>query len=373
MSRSVVVVGSHAPALVGFRGPLLAAMAARGHRVVACAPRATPEIIKTLRGWGVEYHHLPFVRGSLAPGADLASVAALYQLLRARGPDLLLSFTIKPVVLGSLVAERAGIRQICSMITGLGYAFTEGTELQRRLVGLAAHKLYRLALSRSSHVIFQNPDDRELFARRGLLGHAASIVVDGSGVDLEHYADQPASNEPRFLMISRLIREKGVREFVEAARLLQVRHPQVRCQLAGWIDETAPCPIRAEDIEGWVRAGLIEHLGPLKDVRPALAGCSAYVLPSYYREGIPRTILEAMATGRPVITTDMPGCREAVADGVNGFLVPPRDPVALAGAMRRMVEEPDLTHALGRASRRIAESRYGVERVNQTILDFLGL
>ncbi|MDW8468614.1 MAG: glycosyltransferase family 4 protein [Burkholderiales bacterium] len=204
-----------------------------------------------------------------------------------------------------------------------------------------AAALYRIALVGARTVFFQNADNRREFERLGIVGSRHRVVtVAGSGVDLERYAPAPFPPEPSFLMLARLLVEKGVREYVAACREVRRHRPQARCRLAGWIDDN-PTAIRREELAQWQREGDVEYLGYLDDVRPAIAASAVYVLPSYH-EGMPRSVLEAMAMGRPIITTDAPGCRETVEDGVNGYRVPVRDSTALAQAMMRYAEAPEL-------------------------------
>jgi len=221
-------------------------------------------------------------------------------------------------------------------------------------------------------MLFQNPDDESEFRSRGLVGpNTPTLVVNGSGVDITHYSPTPTSSDPIFLMIARLVAEKGVREYAEAARLVRRSHPEARFHLAGWIDST-PDAIDESLLNSWISEGTIEYLGALDDVRPALSRCRVYVLPSY-REGTPRTVLEAMSMGRPIITTNAPGCRETVEHEVNGLLVRPRDSENLAQAMIRLIESSSLAEDMAQESRRIAVEKYDVHKVNAVILNCMGL
>lgn len=365
------MLGGYAPSLIDLRGPLLRALVARGIDVTACAPHAEPEIVSALAELGVSYHHVPLDRTSLRPDRDLRLLHSLHRLCRELRPELLFGYTIKPVIYGSLAAHLAGVPRVCSMIEGLGFAFIERDGIRQKLVNRIARQLYRRALARNERVFFLNPDDRDLFVELGLLPDAGrSVLLSGPGIDLDRFAPLPPAKAPHFLMLSRLIVAKGVREYAEAARRLRETAPEARCRIAGFID-AGPDAIAQAEVDAWQRSGDVEFLGNLTDVRPALADCAVYVLPSY-REGLPRSTLEAMAMGRPVITTDVPGCRETVVDGVNGFLVPPRDPAALAAAMRRFVDEPALVTPMGQAGRRMAEDKYGIETVNRALLEALG-
>lgn len=371
-ASKVLVLGSFAESLTRFRGPLIAELVAQGHEVVACAPAADARVRRDLEALGARYVDLAMQRTGLNPLADLALLWRMVQMLRAERPQVLFCYTIKPVIYGALAARWLGGIRVTPMITGLGYAFTAGGGRIRRLIGAVARGLYRLALRRAHCVYFQNPDDLAEFRQLGLLPASARIQqVPGSGVDLAEFAARPLPTEPSFLLVARLVRDKGVREFVQAARVVRHRHPQVRFRIVGWIDEN-PSAIREEELAAWVSEGVVEFLGKLDDVRPALADCAVYVLPSY-REGTPRSVLEAMAVGRAIITTDAPGCRETVRAQYNGVLVPVADADALAAAMMQLVERPDLVAAYGKASREMAERQFDVRIVNRLILQGMDL
>ncbi len=372
-AKTVVVLGGFAESLVIFRGPLLRALVERGHRVVACAPAAPAAVVDALAAMGVTYRDVPLKRAGLRPDQDLRGLGALILLFHEIRPDVVLGYTIKAVIYGLLAARLAGVPRRFAMITGLGYAFI-GAGLRARLAGAAARRLYRLSLGGADRVFFQNPDDRALFERLGLVrGPEQAVMINGSGVDLDAFRPAPPPpGRPSFLLIARLLGDKGVREYVAAARALRARYPDAVFRLAGWIDGDNPAAVSERELRSWVTEGAVEYLGRLDDVRPAIAAASVYVLPSY-REGTPRTVLEAMAMGRPVVTTDAPGCRETVRDGVNGYLVPVRDAGALARAMERFLVEPGLIEAMGRESRRIAVEKYDVREVNAIILEAMGL
>lgn len=373
-SRCLLVAGL-AESLINFRGPLIYALIERGidvHVAAPCMGPSTPTRVQ-LESRGVTVHNIPLHRTGTAPWADLRTLIALWSLIRRVRPTHVLSYTIKPVIYGTLAAWMAGVPNRFALITGLGYAFTGDRRGKREFMRSLVRNLYSLALQRSTKVIYQNPDDAALFRTLGIVPPAkASCVVNGSGVDLAHFVSVPVpSGAPRFLLIARLLGDKGVREYEKAARQVRAAHPEVRFALAGWIDEN-PDAIEQRELDEWVAAGSIEFLGKLGDVRPALADCTVYVLPSY-REGTPRTVLEAIATGRPVITTDAPGCRETVIHGANGFLVPVKSVDALAQAMLRFVESPTLAARMGVDARKIAEQKYDVHKVNAAMLSEMGV
>lgn len=368
----VVVIAGLAESLVNFRGPLIAALLAAGHEVVCCAPGADPELCERLRAMGASYRSIELDRTGINPLRDLRALWRLKRLLEGLRPDLVFGYTIKPVIYGSLAARLAGVPAIYSMITGLGYAFI-GQGTRQRALNLVVCALYRWTLAANRRVFFQNRDDLALFRRRRLLrGDDQAALVNGSGVDLARIPPQPVDvGAPTFLLIARLLWDKGIREYVEAAALVKAKHPYARFQLLGPLDSN-PAAIPRAQLESWIRDGRIEYLGETADVRPFLAAATVYVLPSY-REGTPRTVLEAMATGRAVITSEAPGCRETVRHGENGFLVPVRDVDGLARAMERFILAPELAPAMGRRSREIAEEKYDVDKVNAVMMNTMGL
>lgn len=367
----IVVLGSYSASLINFRGHLLQEMAKKGHEVIACAPGESPDVIRQLAKLGITYRAARIHRTGLNPFADLFSLISLIRLFRSIKPDIFLGYTIKPVIYGSLAAQLAGVRQIYSMITGLGYAFS-GHDHKSRIIGAMIRTLYRFVLKSNRRILFQNSDDRQLFLDLRLLKNEdKTCVINGSGVDVDTFAPSPFPKEISYLLIARLLRDKGIVEYVQAAQALRQRYPNIKCSLVGMFDHN-PTAIPERELREWVAAGSIDYLGSLDDVRPALEQCSVYVLPSY-REGTPRTVLEAMSMGRPIITTDAPGCRATVENGVNGFLVPVRDVKALIVAMEWFVKNPHAIAEMGAASREIAIEKYDVRKVTASILDAMQL
>ncbi|MBF7053203.1 glycosyltransferase family 4 protein [Halomonas sp. KAO] len=371
MTRRFLLIAGYAPSLINFRWHLMLALQEDGFEVHAAAPSlsADSEIHQRLVAQGIQAHDVPMQRNGMDPLADLATLKALYRLMRHVSPTHVMGYTIKPVIYGSLAARFSGIPFRFSLITGLGYAFIEDSmTIKRRALQRCIEGLYRLAMACSHTVFFQNPDDMQLFIDRKILGKTYAVVVNGSGVDIEHFGVTALPDTPVFVLVARLFASKGIREYAEAARLLRQEYPQVRFQLVGEPD-LGPDAIAPAELQAWLTDGRLEYLGQLDDVRPAIASATTVVLPSYYREGIPRTLLEGLSMGRAIITTDTPGCRETVQEGYNGHLVSPRCVISLVNAMRRMIEQPDRLQAMGIHSRRIAEERFEVTRVNTVMLE----
>lgn len=370
-----LLIGALAQSLVNFRRPLLCGLVDAGCEVhaAAAAIEDDPAVADELSRMNVTAHSVPISRAGLNPLADLRTLIALVRLMRQTRPTMVLGYTIKPVIWGTLAAWIARVPHRYAMITGLGYAFTGEATRKRGLVQRVARALYRTALSRVQRVFFQNPDDLALFRQLGLIApDIPSTIINGSGVDLAHYPAQPMPDGPlRFLMIARLLGDKGVREYAAAAAMVRRRHPDATFHLVGGLDPN-PDAVDFAEVESWTEQDDIVWHGAQADVRPFLADAHIFVLPSY-REGTPRTVLEAMATGRPIITTDAPGCRETVADGDNGFLVPPRDDDALAQAMLRFIAEPRLIDDMAMRSQQIVRDKYAADKVTASMLNAMAI
>lgn len=355
---TVAIVANTAWNLYNFRRGLINALLDGGCRVLLLAPDGPERERLTAAGANfVALRHLR--RRGLNPLRDLALLNELRGIYRSEAVDVALHFTIKPVIYGSLAARLTGVRNI-STLTGLGYTFLSG-DRTNKLVRI----MYRLALHRADAVLFHNPDDRQLFLDYGLVSRAQSGVVAGSGLRLEDYPVRPyAEAVPgRFLFVARLLTDKGIREYVAGARAARTVNPALSFHILGPLDPDNPAGISAEELEGWVAEGVIAYDGVTTDVRPHLARASVVVLPSY-REGCPRVLLEGGATGRPLLTTDVPGCRAVVTQGDNGFLVPARDADALAAAMLKMsVFSPGELEEMGLRARAVVEEKFDLRMV----------
>lgn len=370
MSR-VLIFGALPESLLTFRSALIGALSDQGHEVVAAAGEKSVEVSRALEIIGVPYYSVRMRRTGMNPFLDMLTLLDSYRLMRKVSPDVVLCYTAKPVIYGLLAARLARVPRLAAMIEGLGFAFT-GRSLKHWMLSKILYILYGASLSHCDTVFFLNPDDQAFFDEHRLLGSRCKQVrINGIGVDLDCFSPCSLPVSPVFLLVARLLRDKGVVEYAEAARRVKILHPEARFFLVGWLDENPSC-IPLELLEDWVREGLVDYFGYLKDVRPVYEKSMVYVLPSY-REGLPVTIMEAMAMGRPVVSTDVPGCRETVVDGVNGFLVPAKDVEALAKCLLRFFENPELASRMGGESRRIAEERFDVNRINNQILTALGL
>jgi glycosyltransferase involved in cell wall biosynthesis len=337
-------------------------LVALGYCVQIVAPR--DKAFQVLEEAGAQCHDFPLSQRGMNPLRELYSVYFLWRLLRRLNPVVVFNYSIKPVIYGSFVAGRCGVPHVYSMVTGLGYMFAKDSVLKRLVLSL-----YKRVLKYNEKVFFQNTHDRDEFLSHRLLEPRDAIVVNGTGIDLHKFHPVESIQEtPVFLLMSRMLWEKGVEEFVVAAGALREAYPQARFQLLGPVDDN-PSAIPREQLDRWQLEG-VEYLGETADVRPFLERATVFVLPSYYREGRPRSTLEAMAMGKPVITTDWPGCRDPIQHGVNGYLIPVRNSNELRLAMERFLVDEDLAPKMGKQSRRIVEREYDVHEVNRQILAY---
>jgi glycosyltransferase involved in cell wall biosynthesis len=363
--RTIVLSANGDWNIANFRAGLIRGLQDGGYNPVVIAPH-DPATDSRMRKLGVERIPISIERSGLNPWADLRLLHQYRKLLQKLRPAAYLGYTIKPNIYGSRAAGSLGIPAIPN-VSGLGTAFMRDGPLQQVVM-----RLYRLGFRRAPVVFFQNSEDRDLFVVRRLVREGQARLLPGSGVDLDWFAPAPQHNgPPTFLLVGRLLRDKGVYEFVEAARSLRGMVPSARFQLLGPIDEGNRSAISSDQVDGWVAGGLVEYLGTTDDVRPFIAQATAVVLPSY-REGLPRSLLEAAAMERPLLATDAPGCREVVEDGVNGYLCAVRDVQSLASAMQRLAgASPEKRLAMGRAGRRKVEERFSEKFVVQAYLDIL--
>lgn len=365
LSERIVLSANSDWNIANFRLGLIRGLREAGYTPAIIAPK-DPTAEPRMCALNVERIPVAIQRAGLNPVADLKLFLQYRRLLKRLKPAAYLGFTIKPNVYGSLAAASLGIPALPN-VSGLGTAFIRGGALEAFVT-----RLYRFAFARAPVVFFQNEEDRNLFVGRRIVREGQARVLPGSGVDLGLFAPVPPSDGPPvFLLIGRLLRDKGVVEFVKAARMLRSSLPGSRFQLLGPIDEGNRTSVSRSELDSWVAEGVIEYLGTSDDVRPFIAAASAIVLPSY-REGLPRTLLEGAAMARPLIATDTPGCRHVVEDGANGYLCAVRDPASLAQAMRRLAElSPNERLAMGKIARARVQERFSEKFVVLAYLEAL--
>lgn len=363
--KKIIISINAAWNIVNFRLGLIRALREAGHEVIALAP---PDAHSArLQELGIPYVPIEMDKQGLSPLKDLQLLLRYWRTLRRLHPDIFLGYTAKPNVYGALAARALGIRVI-NNVSGLGTAFIRDG-LLTRIVSL----LYRVAFHGSATVFFQNAEDRDLFVSQRIVTRKQARLLPGSGLDLEHFRPaRIAGSESEgftFLLIARLLWDKGVKEYVEAARLVRLAVPAARFQLLGFLDAENRTAVPREAVDAWAREGIICYLGEAADVRPFIAAADCIVLPSY-REGLPRTLLEAAAMAKPLIATDVPGCRDAVQPGVNGLLCRVRDARSLSAAMMDMIRAPAaVREQWGRAGRTMIERDFDEKIVIQRYLE----
>lgn len=345
-----------------FRSGLIRALLHEGYQVLAIAP--PDEEVKAIEALGARFIPLRRLsRKGTNPVQDLRLAQELYHIYRREGVDVALHYTIKPVIYGSFAARLAGVRCV-NTITGLGYAF-----LSDGLVNKAVQRLYRLALRRADLTLLQNQDDYNLFVESGLSKAERTAVVHGSGIDTAHFSPVDMPSDPKhFLFIGRLLYDKGIVEFAEAASIVKQQHPDASFHVLGALDKGNPAAINPGVLQSWIDDDIIHYHGTVADTRPYIARCTAVVLPSY-REGLPRVMLEGMSMAKPLITTDVPGCRETVDHLNNGYLVKVKDALDLAAAMLRLLTlTPGEQASMGQSGRQLALRRFSEETIISTYL-----
>lgn len=365
----IMVISPKNKTLYNFRGDLLRSLVSEGHEVIALGPN--DDNLDDVLSLGVRFKEIPFSKDNTSILGDINYYLSLKKVISDEKPDLVFSYTIKPVIYGSMAARRAGIKNIYPMVTGLGRVYTSRS-LKARALKIITGLLYKNAFKGCSKVIFQNSDDLHEFVQLGYLPKDKARIVNGSGVNRQKFSFKELPREPVFLMIARIIREKGVFEFAEAARIVKKDHPEARFILLGGFDNSMGA-VGPRDLEPYITDGSIEFPGEVNDVIPYLEKARVFVLPTYYGEGLPRTILEAMSMGRPIITTDWPGCRDAVQDGVNGLLVEPRDSIGLSNAMKYLIRHPEVVNKMSDNCLRICNEKYDVRVVNNAMIKIMGI
>ena len=369
----ILLIGNQSSTIILFRKKLIERLVFSGvtvHVLVMDNDRSNFQQISLLGAIPEQYE---FSRSGMNPLSDLVNTVALSKKIRLINPDVVFCFFPKPVIFGTLAAKLAGVKNIYSLLEGLGFCYTKHSKkdsFKKKLLKATQTFLYKLTLPRAKKVLFLNRDDYRDLVVQNNIKISEFKVIGGIGVDLNDYSyNKPVTNVIHFGMVSRLLVEKGVREFVQAAKIVKAKFPQVRFSIAGAIDDN-PGGITREQLNIWKNEGHVEFLGQISDVKSYLSDLSVFVLPSY-REGIPRSTQEAMSIGRAIITTDVPGCRETVVDSLNGLMVPPWDVDALASAMSSFIDKPEQIVSMGIESRRIAEDKFDDKAATDKLIDIL--
>lgn len=364
----ILIVSPKNKTVFNFRGDLIKDMIAKGNEVYVTGPNR--DFVDDIMALGVkEFLEVPLIKDNTSVTGDLAYFRKLCEVMKKVQPQLIFAYTIKPVIYGSLAARFCGVKKIYPMVTGLGRVYASES-VKTKVVRIITKILYQMAFKGCAKVIFQNGDDVQEFVNGHYLPRSKCVIVNGSGVNMERFYRSDIPEKPVFLMVSRIIKEKGVLDFARAARMVKKKVPEARFIILGGYDNSIGA-LKKEDLQEYLDDGSIELPGEVKDPVSFYKQSSVFVLPSYYREGLPRTILEGMACGRPIITTDWTGCREPIEDGVNGYLVPIKKPKELAKKMYRLAVDREKVLEMSDAAYKTCQEKYEVGIVNRQMREIM--
>lgn len=359
--KRIMVITPHTPSLLWFRMDMMLDFKSRGYDVVAVGDETPEKWEKEFAEYHIKYRQIPIARHGMNPLQDLITIRAIRKLYDQEHPQKVFLYEAKAIIYGSIAGNKK--MEIYSLLAGIGSSFRVDSRKQKILRRVLRME-YRLALKKDTAVLFHNHDDMEQFILWRVVERRKCHVVHGSGVNIEKFAFEENVMQPAtFLMVGRLVRFKGVMEYLEACKIIKTKYPDVKCMLVGNFD-TNPDSVCEKDIEKYLE--YVEWYGEQKDVRPYLKQCTTFVLPSYF-EGHSKALLEAMSVGRPVITTDSPGGRESVNDGVDGFLIPIKDVQSLVEKMEYFIKNPQEQARMGKNARKTVEECYAVGKVNAEI------
>ncbi len=380
MTSKVIIIGNTATSILGFRIDLIKGLKSKNFIVYVFVCEYNDKDLSAINDLGVITIIYNMQRGGLNPFADLRSLFELKRKISEINPDIVFSYFTKPVVYGSLAAKMSKIPKVIGMVEGLGTPFTihkHGQNIKVKIIRFIQVHLYKFVFPFLDKIIFLNPDDPIDLIEKNQIRHKENAVemLGPIGLNLEDYSYSrwDENKEVSFIFIARLLAEKGIFEYLAAAKIVKQKYPNVMFKIIGGLDQENPYGLTQKDLDEVIATNIIEYPGFVKDVAKRIQDSAVFVLPSYYREGVPRSTQEAMAIGRPVITTDVPGCRETVVDGVNGFLVPKWDPEALAEKMCYFIENPAQINIMGFESYKIAQEKFDVRKVNKKLFEIMGL
>ena len=373
----IVMIGTIASSILGFRKPLIEELIIKGHKVYAFAIDYSNPQRRLLKSLGVIPVDYVLCRSGLNILTDLKTMLQLKAKLKVINPDIVLSYFVKPVIYGTMAARLANIPIRIAMLEGLGYVHTasqNGYGFKKRILQIVQGVLFTISFKFATRVVFLNPDDPIDLSKMALFSKSKVEVLGGIGLELLDYPySKPNMNNPiRFIFVARLLAEKGIYQLIEAIKLVQEKYPSTELVVLGSLDENSPTGLTKKDLDDFIKQEIIIYPGQVANVKEWLSNSHVFVFPSH-REGVPRSTQEAMATGLPIITTDVPGCRETVVDGKNGFLVPAFDVDILSEKMIWFIQNPERIESMGFASRCIAEEKFDVHKVNAKMLKIMGI
>ena len=373
----IVIIGTVASSFLGFRADLIKSLLEKKHTVYAFTSEYSKEQLSLIESSGVIPVTYKLSRGGISPLADIKSTYELSKKIKKIAPGLVFCYFSKPVIFGTMAAKLAKVPKVIGMLEGLGYTFTEQpnqVSRKTRVIKKAQVLLYKIALPQLDKIIFLNSDDPKDLLEKYSIKVKQVEVLGGIGLNLEDYRYSSVyPTQPTFIFIARLLAEKGIHDYIAATKIVRNSYPNAKFIVLGIIDKKALGALTEEELQEVTQANIVEYPGHVNNVSEWIRNSSVFVLPSYYREGVPRSTQEAMAIGRAVITTDVPGCRETVVDGVNGFLVEKWNPQALAEKIIYFIENPEDIKKMGYESYKIAQEKFDADKVNKRLINMLGL
>lgn len=377
-NKKIILIGTVASSFYGFRADLIHKLLEQGYQVYAFTSEYSMYDLEKIQNLGAIPVTYELNRGGLNPLSDIIATYKLSKKIREIKPDLVFSYFSKPVIFGTIAAKLAKVPKIIGMLEGLGYTFTEqpeGISKKTQIIKKVQILLYKIALPQLDKLIFLNLDDPKDLLQQHAITVKKVEVLGGIGLNLQEYPYQavPDINQPiDFLFIGRLLKEKGIHDFLAAAKIVKDKYPETQFTVLGAIDPHNLGALKQSELDELIASNIINYPGHVNNVKDWIASSHVFVLPSY-REGVPRSTQEAMAIGRPIITTDVPGCRETVANGINGFLVPKWNPEVLAEKMIYFIEHSDQIETMGDESYKMAVDKFNAEKVNQRLMNILDL